>query len=229
MRSFFILLFAVFSTCVFAQHFSVEETKKAFRENGEKIRRFEKLNLTETVTINEKGFITVKSLDGISLSLASAGSYRLDSLYLLMKKFHDRKDSAAALMHTVFPDGLEYTDYMVSCFSGSLSSDELGESNYRAGYIVLRSALDSSYVNAIDANNVELIIQDPFKSGEMYFLCFKNAFGEFLDFKVVHGNTFSYNFIGCRGNINLYSSGMYMVVFSLEGRNSTRIRVPCEY
>lgn len=176
MKVFLIMyLMLTYSTSVVAQGFEVLEEKRAFKTNGGKIRKGDKLSKEEKVIIKENGFLTLDINYPRNLTM-EAGQYQLDSLIENLKYRYSRHKK----------------------LYGILEDKELAECKFRYKAFVIPGS--SSYYEAdritISDQNIESISEDttllnfswknPDKSYKgKYLIIVQEAYGQELLMEII--------------------------------------------
>lgn len=95
MRAFtFFLIILFWYTChtAHAQYYEVLEAKKSFRENGEKLKKGERVDRKDIVAVRRKGELLLRSITFVNPRL-SPGTYNIDSLMTFDYGRHKTHDS----------------------------------------------------------------------------------------------------------------------------------------
>ena len=89
---FFISLFWCSCNTALGQYYEVLETKKSYRENGEKLKKGERVDRHDIVTVKRKGELLLRSITYVNPRL-KPGKYNIDSLMTFDYARHNTHDS----------------------------------------------------------------------------------------------------------------------------------------
>lgn len=196
-----VLLFSgILSLTAISQTYTVEEAKKSFRANGEKIKKGNKIEKSEVVTIKEKGNMTVNI--GIQALLKlTPGTHDIDSLSHDLVFRYDRHVQLTTDLNKrgllsctfnyqkwVVPGSTRHyevdriamdDDKKIVVKKNSSDSLTIGWANpdpkYVGNYIlVLRDAFNNGFVDVIETEG-ESITFDPRKYAHQFMLYFVKA------------------------------------------------------
>lgn len=94
---FLITLFCYTGHTAYAQYYDVLESKKAYRENGDKLKKGERVDRRDIVTVKSKGELILRSRTFVNPRLRP-GRYNIDSLMAFDYARHKTHDSLKSIL-----------------------------------------------------------------------------------------------------------------------------------
>jgi len=185
---------------VSSQSFTVKEAKKSYKANGEKIKKGDKIDNNEIVTIRDKGHMTV-NINIQALLKLTPGTHHLDSLSRDLVFRYDRHVRLTTELNKrgLLSCNFNYEKWVVPGSTSHYEVDRiavdddktivvrkkssnqltLGWTNpdrkYSGNYIVvLRDAFNNGFIDVIEIGEESLTF-DPRKYGHQYMLYFVKA------------------------------------------------------
>ncbi|MEP5611986.1 MAG: hypothetical protein ABJP45_07035 [Cyclobacteriaceae bacterium] len=193
-------VFAIQTTSVSGQSYTVEEAKKSFRANGDKIRKGDTIAKNEFVTVKEKGNMTI-NINIQALLKLKPGTHDIDSLSRDLVFRYDRHVRLTTELNKrgLLSCNFKYEKWVVPGSSRHYEVDRIAvdddktlvvrkkssslltlkwtnpDRKYSGKYIViLRDAFNNGFIDVIETEEESLTF-DPRKYSHQYMLYFVKA------------------------------------------------------
>ncbi len=121
---FFITLFVLTCNTAHGQYYEVLESKKSFRENGAKLKKGERVDRSDIVTVKSKGELLLRSITFVNPRL-KPGIYDIDSLMTFDYARHKTHDSLKNVLRDIKLLGCKFK-YKMMIVPGSNKHYEVG-------------------------------------------------------------------------------------------------------
>ncbi|MEM9329182.1 MAG: hypothetical protein AAGA85_26200 [Bacteroidota bacterium] len=113
----FFLFFSLGSTLSYCQYYEVIKARKSYRDNGERIKKYERVDRKDIVTVKQNGELLLKSVTYVNPHL-KPGRYNIDSLMTLDYRRHEVHDSLKHVLRSKHLLGCKFR-YKVMMVPGS--------------------------------------------------------------------------------------------------------------